>query len=401
MKSKLSLFFALILMLIVNACAPLQVPATEPNEPPATPDISSTEPVEPSATPETLPAAAFQVAYIGQDGNVWFHPGLGSELRQITTDAFREEAGEAITYYFPQISSDGEWIAYRRDLAEPSTEPAEAGLNYTYGLFLFNTKTSESRQVLEEVPAGFDWKPGTHLLAYGLGVPEGYFNFSGGDDPIDESLARGLMEVNADSGETRELVKPERGYALYNPQWSPDGRLLGFNELTYMEGRGKFAYYDFEAGKYVAWDEPIGSYVFTPDGSLVIYDRLSYVADGSEDIFARPLQEGNEDHLFPQPAEVVYAYSPALSPDGGRLAYLAKMDGQDAETYTLYLSELDGREPASLGTFETVLNLAWSPDWNWLVFSAGPWGSQQVIALNVADGSTTVLAAGTAPDVSR
>ena len=400
MKTKLSLFFVLVLALVVNACAAPQVPATEPAEPAvptATADISPTEPVEPSATPETLPAASFQVAYIGQDGNVWYHPGTASEPRQVTTDAFREESGKGISYYFPQISSDGEWIAYRRDLAEP----VEVGLNYTYGLFLFNTKTNESRQVLEEVPAGFDWKPGTHLLAYGLGVPEGYFDFSGGDHLIDESLARGLMEVDADSGETRELVKPERGYALYSPQWSPDGRLLGFDELTYMEGRGNFGYYDFEAGEYVAWDEPIGSYVFTPDGSLVIYDRLSYVADGSQDIFARPLQEGNEDRLVPQPAEMVYAYLPALSPDGGRLAYLAKMDGQDAETYTLFLSALDGREPASLGTFETVLNLAWSPDWNWLVFSAGPWEAQQVIALNVADGSTIVLAEGTAPDVSR
>ena len=403
MKNKLSLFFVLVLALVVSACAaPPQIPATEPAEPAAptaTPDISSTEPIEPTATPETSPAASFQVTYIGQDGNVWFHPGPGSEPRQITTDAFREEGGEtpgeAISYYFPQISSDGEWIAYRRDLAEP----AEIGLKYTSGLFLYNVKTGESRQVLDETPAGFDWKPGTHLLAYGLGIPERYF--AGADDPIDESLARGLMEVNADSGETRELVKPERGYALYSPQWSPDGRLLGFDELTYMEGRGKFAYYDFEAGEYVAWDEPIGSYVFSPDSSMVIYDRLSYVADGSEDIFYQPLQGGNEDRLVSQPAEMVYAYLPALSPEGGRVAYLAKMDGQDAETYTLYLSELDGRKPTSLGTFESVLNLAWSPEWSWLVFSAGSWEAQQVIALNVVDGTTTVLAEGTAPDVAR
>lgn len=399
MKSKLTVFFVLVLAMIVNACVPPQVPATEPIQPTATREVSSTEPAEPPATPETSPAVSFQLAYLGRDGNVWFHPGPGSEPRQITADAFREEGnnapGAAISYYFPQISSDGEWIAYRRDVAEP----VETGLSYTFGLFLFNTKTNESRQVLEETPAGFDWKPGTHLLAYGLGIPERYF--AGAEDPIDEALARGLMEVDAETGETRELVKPERGYALYLPQWSPDGRLLGFDELTYMEGRGKFAYYDFETGKYIAWDEQIGSYVFRPDGSQVIYDRLSYVADGTEDIFARPLQGGSEQRLVSAPAEQVYAHWPALSPAGDRVAYLAKIDGQDDQTYSLFVAALDGGEPQSLGAFETVVNLAWSPDGQTLIFGAGPWEVQQVIALNVADGTTTVLAAGTAPDVAR
>ena len=60
-----------------------------------------------------------------------------------------------------------------------------------------------------------------------------------------------------DSGESSELVKAERGVALYTPIWSPDGRYLGFDELVYMEGRGPFAYYDFEGGQYVAWRTPL------------------------------------------------------------------------------------------------------------------------------------------------
>jgi hypothetical protein len=80
-------------------------------------------------------------------------------------------------------------------------------------------------------------------LAY---IPEleGEYFTTRGDKP-DSTYAKGIIGFEVDSGETVELVKPERGYALYGPVWSPDGRFLSFNELLYMEGRGPFAYYDF------------------------------------------------------------------------------------------------------------------------------------------------------------
>jgi Tol biopolymer transport system component len=209
------------------------------------------------------------------------------------------------------------------------------------------------------------------------------------------------MMVDADTGKTQDLVHPERGYALYNPQWSPDGQLLGFDELSYMEGRGKFAYYDFEKRTYIPWDEPIGNYVFRKDSSQVIYDRLTYVAQGTEDIFTQPLQGGSEQRLVHYPSATEYAFSPALSPSGDRVAYLASLDGHDSQAYTLLVRKFDGSEATVLGKFEAVLNLAWSPDGSWLVFSAGPWDSQKVMAVNVSDGSSTELGAGTLPDMSR
>ena len=51
--------------------------------------------------------------------------------------------------------------------------------------------------------------------------------------------------------------------------------------------------------------------------------------------------------------------------------------------------------------FEMVLNLKWSPDGGWLVFSTGPWDAQKVVALNVSDRSTTVRGTGRMPDVNR
>jgi Tol biopolymer transport system component len=375
----------------------LEVPLNIVNLPEGTYDVNVngvTASFDPRSIPATPTTGLFQLAYIGKDRNIWFHPGLGLEPRQITMDAAGPSSDTGVAYFSPQISSDGRWVAYRREVATP----IDSGHQYNFELWVYDLKTGMGRPVLEENPAGFAWKPGGHLLAYGLAVPEGYF--VGGDNPIDSSLARGVMGYDADTGETMELVRPERGYALYSPQWSPDGRLLSFEELVYIEGRGLFAYYDFKSGSYVAWKEAIGNYAWSPDGSQIIYDRLNYVAMGTEELFARPLQGGREQRLTNYASESEYAFSPALSPGSDRIAYLADFSGPDGQTYSLLIDDLAGGEPALLGTFDTVLNLTWSPDGEWLVFSAGPWDSQELVAVNVLDGSTMRLGPGTMPEVA-
>jgi hypothetical protein len=131
MRIKFLLFVALMLLMTTNACSPIT----------AITDSGA------------QPARTFQVAFIGSDGNVWFTSGLGLEPRQITTDAFRSEdndpPGAGIAYYFPRISGDGEWVAYRRDV----TGTGGAGLQYSSGLFLHNSKTGKSLPVLDEMPA--------------------------------------------------------------------------------------------------------------------------------------------------------------------------------------------------------------------------------------------------------
>jgi hypothetical protein len=59
--------------------------------------------------------------------------------------------------------------------------------------------------------------------------------------------------------------------------------------------------------------------------------------------------------------------------------------------------DIAGGEPKSLGQFEDVWELAWVPDGSHLVFSFGLYPSRHIIALNISDGSQTVLAAGTQP----
>ena len=342
----------------------------------------------------TMPAAPvitepYQLTYIGSDGNVWYLPSPNGEPQQITADA-----NENLDYYFPQISSDGEWIAYRRDVG---TTVASA-MEYTFQLVVHNVNTNQSQTVVDHQPANFAWKPGTRLLAYSLAVPEGYFTLHG--EKPNASLASPVLGFDADTGATTELVKPERGYALYSLQWSPDGRYLSFDEMVYMEGRGLFGYYDFETGTYTAWGEPIGNYVWDLAGSQIIYDRLTYTATGTEDIFARKLKEKEEQHVTGYTAENEYAFLPTLSPIHARIAYLASLEGPDSQTYALLIQNLDDGQVTSFGTYEAVNYLSWSPDGQSLLFSAGPWDTQQVLAVNVTDGSITVLGSGTMPHVA-
>ena len=351
------------------------------------------------ASPEGMPVEnlGLTFGYIGQDGNLWVADASGGPPRQITSDAASIEAGgDVISYYFPKISSDGRYLAARRDAGVPVPE----GLRYQFSLVVYDTETGESQPIYEDAdspPAGFDWKPGTHQLAYGLGSDPNYFT---GRGQTDAALATGISSVDLDSGEISLLVAPEKGLTLILPTWSPDGSLLSFDELVYMEGRGPFAYYDFAAQQYVSWEEPLGDYDWSPDGSQLVYDRLTYSPTGEERIFTRPRLEGTEE-LVSTGLEQGYAFYPVYSPDGLNVAYLINPGGPESFEHTLVVQDLSSDELRELGSYESVWNLEWSSDGKALVFSAGPVEAQQVYGYDLVNGTATVLAEGSQPSLGR
>jgi hypothetical protein len=354
----------------------------------------------PQATAEPVPVEnlGLTFAYIGADGNLWIADASGGPPRQLSSDATSMEGGgEAISYYFPAISSDGRYVAVRRDAGAPVSE----GLSYTFSLQVYDSGTGEARTIYESSdapPAGFAWKPGSHLLAYGVGAAPNYFTMRGGKP--DPALTTGISTIDLDSGETSELVAPENGYSLLQPAWSPDGRFLSFDELVYMEGRGPFAYYDFENGQYITWDEPLGNYNWSPDGEQLVYDRLSYAPNGTERIFTRPRLDGAEQQLSPDLPQG-YAFLPVYSPDGRMVAYLSNAGGPDDIEETLIVQVLASGELRELGMFTYVMNLQWSPDGKALILSSGPYDEQQIFAIDLASGEATSLVEGGQPSVAK
>jgi Tol biopolymer transport system component len=127
---------------------------------------------------------------------------------------------------------------------------------------------------------------------------------------------------------------------------------------------------------------------------------LSYTANGTERIFTRPRLSGAEQQVSPNLAQG-YAFLPVYSPDGLKIAYLINYNGPESTQNTLIVQDLQTGEIRELGSYESVWYLEWSSDGRALVFSAGPYESQQVYGYDLVNGAVTVLVQGSQPTLAR
>jgi Tol biopolymer transport system component len=344
----------------------------------------------PTAEPETTP---FWVVYTGNDENIWLVDPTTGENRQITKDAVSlqssMQSGElAVRYCCVSWSPDGQQLIFQRE----TSKPIQSGFETSFDLLLYEISSGKITILIEnEQISGYAWRPGGITIAYGRSIPIEYFINRSPD------TAQGIWAVNAETGETLELVKPERGFSLSNPQWSPDGRFLSFEEVQGMEGRGLFAYYDFKNQEYIAWDDIIGSYDWSPAGEQIAYDRLAYVPQGGERIWLRDRQE-EEERAVSQQLDPGYAFSPKLSPDGDQLAYMAELKGPESQEVTIFVQKIPDGEPKNLGTFKQAGYLSWASDGTALLLTAGDYDKRQILMLNPITSESSVLAQGTQAD---
>lgn len=349
----------------------------------------------PANPPQSNEPAPVRMVYIGLDGNLWLLDTPTNAPRQLTQDGTSLETYSVpnIAYSEPRLSSDGRFVAVERSRGEAHGD----GLLFTFGLWIYDLASGERWEAYSGNPAGFNWQPGSHLLAYSPELNEQYFNHRAEKPNAD--YATDIQGYEVETRTTRQLVQPERGYALVNPVWSPDGRFLSFDEVKYYEGRGPFAYYDFANGAYIAWEQPLGLYAWAPDGEALAYDNLTYTATGAESIFIRNRQSGSVSS-FSKDFEPGYAIQPVFSPQGDRIAYLVNLSGPDTQQFTLFVQPLSPGAAKELGTFEIVSLMSWSADGTALIFSSGPYNAQTIYRVNVATGEVQELQKGQQPSVS-
>lgn len=402
MKSVLA--FLLIAMTALSGCAPLisggsseemPTPVVDFVTPQAPTDQPTAAPTD-APTTEPEPQSDRLLAYVAADGNVRIKTLPSGDETAVTSDATGEMVVDGvgmIRYSQLTWSSDGLLLAFLRDEGKQISE----GLDYSFFLQVHDVQSGQVKTLLEDIMlAGFAWQPGTHRIAYALSTEPGYFVTRGG---VDAALAKGIWTVDTDSGETAELVKPERGLHLVNPQWSPSGQVVGFEEVEFMEGRGKWGYFDLGEGAYHALDQQLGNYDWMPDGSGVVFDTMVYTASGMERIWKANRDGTGALRISPHYGDG-YSFLPVLSPSGDLVAYFSEFGdvNEPSKLQTrLYVQPLEEVEPRELAELEQVYSLAWSPDGSDLIVSQGEYNAQVIVQVHLADGFISELASGSWP----
>jgi Tol biopolymer transport system component len=390
----------ILLAILLAGCtnptaAPSDMPTPAQAETPAQPaptEAPTPEPsAEPTAAPTTVqpePAATQWVAFIGRDGNLKLVDAVSGTAQFITTDAVPFSSNsDVISYQRPLWSSDGRYLLFEREFGKAM----ESGYSFSYSLMIYDSTTGQVTSVLEDVIfAGYTWKPNTHQITYARSADPNYFTARG---EVDAALATGLFWLDVDSGGTGELVKPEAGYTLVDPRWAPNGQLVSFSELIYMEGRGPLATYDFTAGQYVRRGEAIGFVDWSLDGSQMVFDYQNYAPSYTERIFLAN-RDGSGQRQLSADLENGYASSPLFSPAGDKVAYIETQGMEPQLTISLMVLDSLDSQPRNLAQLTQAYNLAWTPDGTGLLVATGNYPETQVALYSVADGSFRILADG-------
>ena len=184
----------------------------------------------------------------------------------------------------------------------------------------------------------------------------------------------GIWAVDPVLGERLIRLTRERGDPI---AWSSDGSKLLIRRrspnagLSVLEADGTETRLTDGAGG----DATGGS--FSPDGSEVVYGagpwgRSAIYAVSSDGGAPRLILRSTRRVSFPDGhSALAYAYHPALSPDGGRIAYF---DGMYDHSHNLWVANADGtgRRVAlddEVSASGHIRALTWSPDGEWLAFT--------------------------------
>jgi Tol biopolymer transport system component len=291
-----------------------------------------------------------------RDGNfnIWTTAADGSNPQQLTAGPYDHRE--------PRFSPDGASIAFSSDVS------GSYGI-YTLDIASGKTSTWYDTSVEEYEPA---WSPDGTQIAF----------VAGGT----------AINVADAAGHVRTVATGPAGSQLHAPSWSPDGAAIyyvqNFNAVSQLMTGGKPVFSGEEVFPFrISWlsaDE----FLYPADGEI----RRRSLASGAAQtvpftaavaVTTPAYRKRQRDFGSQQPQQVTGIGSPALSPDGGNVAFRALND--------IWTMRIGARpQPLTRNGFWKS-DPAWSPDGRWLSYSTDSGGKLDIWLRDLSTGSDTQL----------
>jgi Tol biopolymer transport system component len=166
----------------------------------------------------------------------------------------------------------------------------------------------------------------------------------------DRSGAENLWVIRPDGSEPRQVSFGDDDTVLVSPAWSPDGKSVYVSRFSWSVDNYELWRYDLDGTETLvvpvkaagqARSSGVGSLgaIVSPDGQSLYFSRRTGTSDlngGVDDwsIVRRDVRTGAEETLLPDPggpgrrSVPIPYFRPVLSPDGQRLVYATRFEGQ-------------------------------------------------------------------------
>jgi Tol biopolymer transport system component len=317
------------------------------------------EPARPDYSPDSM-RIAFQ-AYAGGGFHIWTMAADGGDLRQLTTGEYDHRE--------PRWSPDGTRIAFSSDRAADRTTPLDNG--GSYDIWSVDVATSQLQRwtnVATQEEFEPTWSPDGAEIAF--------------------IVSNRIDAVNA-AGVRRTLVASVPGRTLNSPSWSPSGTQIAYVARSGGQSNLWVSGRQITSGQEVfVWSTPKWisdtEIMYAADGKIRVVNVVSgafrtvpFSATLTLPTLAYQKKRYDFDSRNLRPVRGIL--TPALSPDGRTIAFIALND--------LWLMEI-GKNPRRL-THDTFYELepAWSRDGRYLAYSSDRAGTEDIYVRDMLTGA--------------